>query len=187
MAVYPKKIEMRAFGPQHIGVGDELTVLGRSASFVCGCFVAFSLRADHDEMAASFVSNGCGYMVAVADMLAESVSGKNLSELHGLDRVELTSRVEGELGLLPSERQHCAEVCFEALRNAFAELRKVRIEEFRGEEALICTCFGVSERVIEELIASHGDVSVESVTDACRAGSGCGSCRMLIQELIDGP
>jgi len=30
------------------------------------------------------------------------------------------------------------------------------------------------------------DPSVEAVGDVCNAGMGCGSCRMLIEEMIDG-
>ncbi len=185
MAIYPKKLELRAFALRYAAAGDDLAVCGRSASFVCGCYVSFSLTTDQEKIAASFVSNGCGYMIAAADILAETVSGKNVSDLHGLDRAELIAEVEREIGVLPSARGHCAEVCFEALKNAFAALRARRIEEFRGEEALICTCFGVSETVIEQFISKNREASVEMVADSCRAGSGCGSCRMLIQEIID--
>ena len=185
MAVYPKKIELRAFAPQHAVLGSDSVVCGRSASFVCGCYVSFSITTDKPKTSASFSSNGCGYMVAVADILAETVTEKGVSELHGLDRGELISEVVREIGVLPSQRVHCAEVCVEALRNAFAALRERRIEDFRGEEALICTCFGVSERVIDEFIALNTEVTVEMVADSCRAGGGCGSCRMLIQEMID--
>ena len=185
MAVYPKKVELRAFSPRMSGEGDEAAACGRSASFVCGCYVSFSLKNVDDEIAASFTSNGCGYMVAVADILAGTVAGKAVSELHGLDRSELMTAVEGELGVLPSTREHCAEVCFEALRNAFVALRERRIGEFRGDEALICTCFGISERFLDDFITSNRNASVESIADSCRAGSGCGSCRMLIQEMLE--
>ena len=137
MAVYPKKIELRAFTPRHAVVGADSAVCGRSASFVCGCYVSFSLTTDQTKTSASFSSNGCGYIVAIADMLAETVLEKGLFELHGLDRGELTAEVVRKIGVLPAAREHCAEACFEALRNAFAALREHRIEEFRGEEALI--------------------------------------------------
>jgi NifU-like protein len=185
MAVYPKKIELRAFTPRHAVVGADSAVCGRSASFVCGCYVSFSLTTDQTKTSASFSSNGCGYMVAIADILAEIVTEKDVSELHGLDRGELIAEVVREIGALPAAREHCAEVCFEALRSTFVALRERRVEEFRGEEALICTCFGVSERVIEKFVSLNRDVGVEMVANACRAGSGCGSCRMLIQEIID--
>jgi NifU-like protein len=66
-----------------------------------------------------------------------------------------------------------------------ARYRELRIEEFVGEKALICTCFGVSEQAIIQSIEEYSLTDVEEVAGRCRAGSGCGSCRMLIQELID--
>jgi NifU-like protein len=85
----------------------------------------------------------------------------------------------------PADRRQCAGVVFEALHKALAEYRTLRLREFKGEEALICTCFGVSEETIVSVIESKGLSDVSQVADVCRAGSGCGSCRMLIQELID--
>ncbi len=185
MAVYPKKVELLAFAPRHAVASGDPAVCGRSASFVCGCYASFSLTAIQEKVTVSFSSNGCGYMIAVAEILAETVSGKAASDLHGLDRAELIKDVVLKIGVVPSERVHCAEVCVGALRSAFAALRERRIEEFRGEEALVCTCFGVSERVIDDFIALNTDVSVDLLAASCRAGSGCGSCRMLIQEMID--
>jgi len=66
-----------------------------------------------------------------------------------------------------------------------AAYRERRVEEFQGEKALICTCFGVSEETIVTAISENSLSDVDQVVDLCRAGSGCGSCRMLIQELVD--
>ena len=49
-----------------------------------------------------------------------------------------------------------------------------------------CTCFGVTEERLEGVIRGLKDPSVEAVGDVCNAGMGCGSCRMLIEEMIDG-
>jgi len=56
---------------------------------------------------------------------------------------------------------------------------------WNGDEALICTCFCVSERVIETEIAEKGLATVSEVIRACNAGGGCGSCHPLIQELLE--
>ena len=133
-------------------------------------------------------------MIAAADVLAEIVTGKQLAELHGLDRNELRAKLRDELGAFPADRLHCEDACIEALRSAFADYRASQIEEFQGEKALICTCFGVSEETVESLLSEPGTATgfsvlpiktIEDVTRACNAGGGCGSCRMLIQEIID--
>jgi NifU-like protein len=72
-----------------------------------------------------------------------------------------------------------------AFRAALAEYRSKVIEEFKGERALICTCFGVSEDTIIKTIERDAPTDISEVSAACKAGTGCGSCRMLIQELID--
>ena len=124
-------------------------------------------------------------MIATADFLVETIKGSKLSDLHGLNKEELSQKINREFGILPKERSQCVDVCIEALRVAFAGYRVRQIEEFRGEKALICTCFGVSEETIEAHIKQDSLETVDEVTQICNAGGGCGSCRMLIQEMID--
>jgi NifU-like protein len=130
-------------------------------------------------------SNGCGYMIGAAETITGIVNGKSVRELHGLDPADISERVYEILGEFPDERQHCCQLAVDALAGAFAAFRRKRIEEFSGEKALICTCFGISEDAIESLIRERGITQISKVSEACNAGSGCGSCRMLIQEMID--
>jgi len=102
-----------------------------------------------------------------------------------LDKSILQTQIKRELGEFSENREHCLELCLETLQLAFADFRNSQIEEFAGEKALICTCFGVSEETIESLIKENSLETVEEVTDACNAGGGCGSCQPLIQEIID--
>lgn len=124
-------------------------------------------------------------MTAAADVLAETVKNKHLSELHGLKPADLNAAVEASLGVFDKGRRQCADCCISALRSAFADYRKRQIEEFHGEKALICTCFGVSEETIDHHIETGSLRTVDDVAQVCRAGGGCGSCRMLIQEMLD--
>ncbi len=124
-------------------------------------------------------------MVAAADVLSEWLREKTLADLHGLAEAELTHIVFEKLCAFPADRVQCAEITFQALRKAMAVYRERRVEEFQGEKALICTCFGVSEETIAAAISENSFTDVDQVVELCRAGSGCGSCRILIQELID--
>jgi NifU-like protein len=108
-----------------------------------------------------------------------------LGDLHGLGDDELGSAVSDALGSSPEGRLHCFETAFSALRAAFADHRARLIDEFTGEKALVCTCFGVTEERIELFIATSSPDDIDEVTAATRAGGGCGSCRMLIQEMLD--
>jgi NifU-like protein len=188
MSFYPAAIEKRFRGPGRAHDLSDANASGRSANFDCGSFIAFDLSIDPVSktiMHARFKTNGCGYMVAAADILSDALVGKHLTELHGLDRDELGNEVTGELGVLPPERVNCGAACIDALREAFADYRKRQIGEFSGEKALICTCFGISEETIENLIRKRPIRSIDEVGEICNAGRGCGSCRMLIQEMLD--
>lgn len=182
--VYPRGVWERIASIRMDGEPDAAT--GRAASFECGCFAQFSLAVNDGRVGAVGIrSNGCGYMLASADALREAVKGRELGDLHGLDDDLLISSIQNAIGPFPSERRQCAEVCIDALHAAFAQHRSSQIDEFRGEMALVCTCFGVTEETIDQFIATAKPRSVDDVTVACRAGGGCGSCRMLIQEMLD--
>ncbi|MDQ3179388.1 MAG: iron-sulfur cluster assembly scaffold protein [Acidobacteriota bacterium] len=188
MTFYPPKINEKFQRPRSVGKAEGANAVGTSASFACGAFVRFSLQIElqtKEILAAKFKSNGCGFMIAAADILSGNIVGKKLVELHGLDREILQSNIKSELENFPAHRTHCLELCLEALQTAFAGFRLFQIEEFAGEKALICTCFGVSEDSIEKVVEENSLQTVEEVTDACSAGGGCGSCQPLIQEILD--
>ena len=124
-------------------------------------------------------------MLAAADVLCDWLRRKSVKDLHGLEADGLMECVTAELLSFPPMRTQCAEIVFEALRYAMRDYRSRRIEEFQGEKALICTCFGATEETIERAIEDQGLREVDEVSDLCRAGSGCGSCRMLIAEMLD--
>lgn len=188
VAFYPAAIGKRFRQPANAGPRRAGGVSARSASFVCGSFVEISIRVDAVARlidAATFRTNGCGYMVAAADVLCGWLAGKKLAELHGLNEQALAEAVHAELGAFPPERAQCSTLAFDALRSAMSLYREQRIEEFQGEKAIICTCFGVSEDSIVAAVVENRFTEIDQVVENCRAGSGCGSCRMLIQEIID--
>lgn len=188
MNFYPKKISEKFRAPKNVGEAENANAKGTSATFVCGAVLRFSLQIEigtKQIRQAKFQTNGCGYLIAAADVLANEITGKNLRELHSADESVLATGVEAELGKFSGHRKHCLDLCLETLQNAFADFRRFQIEEFAGEKALVCTCFGVSEDAIEKLINENSLETVEEVTDVCSAGGGCGSCQFLIQEILD--
>ncbi len=180
--IYPDKIMDRIGAVMHGGSSALANTAGGSANFECGSAIKVSLQIEGEEIVdAKFLTSGCGFAIAAADVLANYLSGKHLSELHGFDANEKTA----DLGEFPSDRESCFRMALEAFRAALADHRSRLIEEFTGEKALICTCFGVTEEKIESVVAVLERPSLDAVAKACNAGSGCGSCRMIIEELID--
>jgi NifU-like protein len=186
MGFYPKKINERFLKPNSAGEVELPSAVGASASFVCGAAVRIFLRiADEKIVEAKFRAAGCGFLFAAADALCERIANQELAEIGKAVRTkenlfESSFKSEFVVG-----RTHCLKLCEEALRAAIEDYRAARLADWNGDEALICTCFGVSETEIETAIVKNGLTSVEDVTDNCRAGGGCGSCQPLILEILD--
>lgn len=188
MNFYPDRINEVFYAPKRCGKAVRTNSVGTGVGFVCGSFVRVFLEIDlatKEICDARYKTNGCGYAIAAAEITAEKIVGRRLTDFHGLNHAEFIAEIESELGKFGANRKHCAEMCFDALQSAFGDFRALQIEEFVGEKALICTCFGVSEDAIQKIIAENQTETVEEISDACNAGTGCGSCRFLIQELID--
>ena len=168
-----------------MGDADEPSFVGRAASLICGAHVRFSLQIDEEHVVsqAKFKAAGCSVLVASSSLLTERVVNVPTADaaIIGQDTRTLISNFPN----LESEREHCPQLACDALLAAIREYSDAAREEWIGDEALICTCFFVSERTIEREIATHGLTSVAEVTRACSAGGGCGSCHQLIQEILD--
>jgi NifU-like protein len=185
---YPQKIAEKTASLAHAGRTESANAVGTGVGLTCGAFVRFYIRVDAEGseiLEARFQTNGCGFAIASAETLAEQVTGTDLTRLHGLNTTEFTAHNSARLGEFPPERGHCAGIALDALRAALADYRAFRLKEYSGEKALICTCFGISEETIEQAIAEKSPGSIEEVTRLTRAGGGCGSCCMLIQEMLD--
>ena len=158
------------FNPRNVGDADEPSFTGRGASLVCGAHVRFSIQVDeeHRISQARFRAVGCDVLVAAASILTEQVMG-------------LTT---AEAAVIGTGASSCAVLAGDALLDAIREYSNAARDDWAGDEALICTCFFVSERTIEHEINLRGLTTVAEVTKACNAGGGCGSCHQLIQEIL---
>lgn len=168
------------FNPRNVGDAGEPSFTGRSASLSCGALVRFSIRVDEAHLIsqAKFRAAGCDVLIAVASLLTEQVQGITTAEAAGIEPV-MFSRQMG------AENVRCVELACNALLDAIREYSDAAREDWAGDEALICTCFFVSERTIEREIQTQGLATVAEVTRVCNAGGGCGSCHQLIQEILE--
>src|ERR1044071_2826724 len=168
------------FRPRNVGDSDEPSFRGRSASLSCGALIRLSIQVDeaHSISQARFRAAGCDVLIAAASVLTEQVQGMTTAEAAGIEAVTLSQQIG-------TVKVRCVELACNALLDAIREYSNAARDDFAGDEALICTCFFVSERTIEREIQTRGLTSVAEVTRACNAGGGCGSCHQLIQEILE--
>ena len=171
------------FNPRNVGDAGEPSFVGRAASLTCGAHVRFSIQVDENQVVsqARFRAVGCNVLVAAASIMTERIQGLTTAEaaVIGQDPCALADRI-GNI-----ENVRCVVVACDALVDAIRAFSDSAREDWPGDEALICTCFFVSESTIENEIRSRGLMTVSEVTNACNAGGGCGSCHQLIQEILD--
>ena len=168
--------------PRNVGDAAEPSFSGRAASLACGALVRFSIQVDetHSISQARFRAAGCDVLVAAASLLSEQVAGQNTAEAAAIGQEP--AGLSQQMGI---EHVQCVELVCDALLDAIREYSDAAREDWAGEEALICTCFFVSERTIEREIQTRGLTTVAEVTRVCNAGGGCGSCHQLIQEILE--
>ena len=175
--VRPEPSNRHFLSPQNVGSIAGADGSGEAASFECGGIVRISLRVDAEKRIteAKFKAIGCHALVATASLLTEEIRGKTTAAAAQLAR-------SGEPGVGPVS---CVALCRDALLSAIARYSDSVRDEWTGDEALICSCFGVSESEIEGEISAASLRTIEEVTSACKAGAGCRSCYPLIQDILD--
>lgn len=168
--------------PRNVGDADEPSFTGRAASLRCGAHVRFSIQVDeqHAISQAKFRAAGCDALIATASVLTEKVKGLTTADAASIGQDP--SFLSEQIG---ADNSQCVELVCNALLDAIRDYSNAARDEWAGEEALICTCFFVSERTIEREIQARGLITVAEVTTACNAGGGCGSCHQLIQEILE--
>jgi NifU-like protein len=184
MPYYPERINEHFLRPRNTGEVGEADAVGEAGSFICGAIMRLSLKIDAQRQTitdAKFKSVGCGFLIASASVLTETLQEMAISRAATLSESAITDWFDE----LPADRKHCATLCREALHAALANYHNATRVEWTGEEALICTCFAVSEKTIERAIHTRSLQTIEEVTRACNAGGGCQSCHPLILDILD--
>jgi len=171
--------------PRNVGDVAEPSFVGRSASFQCGATLRISLHVDESQRIteAKFKAAGCSVLVASASLLIDQVIGRTTGEAAAL--AQQGELLQKKLGALPAERSECPALAGAALVAAIGKYSDSVRDDWEGDEALICTCFCVSERTIEREIQQRELRTVAEVTAACNAGAGCRSCYSLIEDMLE--
>ncbi|MBC8030727.1 MAG: iron-sulfur cluster assembly scaffold protein [Pyrinomonadaceae bacterium] len=171
--------------PRNVGDAAQPSFIGRSSSFNCGAALRISLQVDRSQriIEAKFKAAGCSALVASASLLTDQVIGKTTGEAAELG--QQPGAIENLLCGFAEDRIDCAALVCEALLSAIARYSDTVRNEWNGDEALVCTCFGVSERTIEREIQENHLSTIAEVTRACNAGAGCRSCYPLIEDIMD--
>ena len=159
--------------------------VGRSASFACGAVARVSLHVDDAQriVDAKFKVAGCTVLVAALAALTEQVKNTTTAEAAAL--AENLEAIERGLSADAADRGDCVLLASEALLEAIRAYSDSARDHWDGDDALICTCFGVSERTIENEIQTKQLDSIAAVTRACNAGAGCRSCYPLIEDILE--
>jgi NifU-like protein len=182
---YSALIREHFLDPRNVGDVGGTAFIGRAGSITCGATMRLSLRVDATQRIADakFKAAGCSFLVAATSLLTECIKGKTTGEAAAL--AQSPRKAMDSLGGVLSDRLQCAGIVCQALVSAIKSFSDSARDEWEGDEALICTCFCVSDRTIENEIRKHELHSIADVTRACNAGAGCRSCYSLIQDALD--
>lgn len=187
MPYYPSPISEHFLEPRNVGDVQEADASAEAASFTCGAVLRLSMKIDAETQRvtdAKFKGAGCGYLIAAASVMTEIIKGLTSAEAATASGILQETLME-YFGEPPPGKVDCARLCCQALRDSVAHYSQRARDEWTGEEALICTCFGVSEKRIEGVINEKHLRTVREVTKACNAGGGCHSCHPLIEEMLE--
>ncbi len=184
--VIPSLITDHFLHPRNVGdLSDAADASGEACSLDCGAVVRLSLQIDAASQKitrANFKAAGCRYLIAAASATTELITDMPLNEATAFSAQAINIHFAGGL---PEDKMRCAALCCEALATSLAGYYHAAREEWSGDEALICVCFGVAEKRIEAIIRAQDLRTIEDVTNACNAGAGCRSCHPLIEDIIE--
>ncbi len=180
---YTQKVLDHFRNPRNVGEIADADGVGEVGSMACGDALKLTFKVGPDGRIADakFKTFGCASAIASASALTEMIKGKTVEEAAQITNQDIARA----LGGLPKQKMHCSVMGREALEAAIEYYRsggKKRPHVLEGR--VVCTCFGVTEPVIERVIRENDLRTVQEVTDYCKAGGGCGGCHDEIKAII---
>ncbi len=179
---YTDEVKDHFLNPRNVGEIEDADGVGEVGSMACGDALRLMFKVDENHRIADvkFQTFGCASAIASSSALTELVKGMTLEEAEKITN----DNIAEYLGGLPKEKIHCSVMGQDALKQAILNYRGVR-EAPAPEGNVVCECFGVTDKQIEDVVKAHDLKTIEDVTDYIKAGGGCGNCHEDIQAIID--
>jgi NifU-like protein len=177
---YNEKVKEHFLNPRNVGEVEYPDGIGEVGSLACGDALKLTFKLDENKRIedVKFQTFGCASAIATSSALTEMIKGKTLEEAE-----KFTNRdIADYLGGIPKEKMHCSVMGHEALEAAIANYRGVPLA--KETSPIICECFGVTEKEVEDTIKTNNLTTVEEVTDYTKAGGGCGACHEEIEKIL---
>lgn len=180
---YTDKVNEHFMHPRNVGKIDHPDGVGEVGSLACGDALKLMFRLDEDGRIkeAKFQTFGCASAIASSSALTEMILGKTLEEAERITNKDIAEY----LGGLPKQKVHCSVMGREALEAAIYNYRTGKRWDKELEGEVVCHCFGVTDKEIERVMRENDVETLEELTNACKAGGGCGNCLPDLQKIMD--
>ena len=180
---YTDKVKDHFFNPRNVGEVENPDGVGEVGSLACGdaLKLTFKLDAEGRIADAKFKTFGCASAIATSSVLTEIIKGMTIEQAGKVTNKDIAEY----LGGLPEQKMHCSVMGREALEAAIENYTGGGKIKHELEGKVVCTCFGVTENEIERVIKDNDLLTVEEVTNYCKAGGGCGGCQGEIEKIIE--
>ncbi len=179
---YTDKVKELFLNPKNAGLVEDANAVGEVGSMACGDALKLTLKVDEQGKIedARFQTFGCASAIASASALTEMIKGMSVEEASKITNQDIAEF----LGGLPKEKMHCSVLGRQALEAALANYRGEPVSK-EDEGEVVCECFGVTDKQIEEAVRENKLTTVEEVTNYTKAGGGCETCHEKVREIID--
>jgi NifU-like protein len=179
---YSDKVTDHFKNPRNVGAVEHPDGDGLVGSLACGDALRLTFKLDAEKKIgeAKFQTFGCASAIASSSALTEMLIGKTIEEAEQITNNDIIAY----LGELPKQKVHCSVMGREALEAAIYNYRTGKTLDKTLDGEVVCHCFGATDKEIEKLAREQKLTTPEEVTNACKAGGGCGQCIPEIEDII---
>ncbi|MBU1446151.1 iron-sulfur cluster assembly scaffold protein [Patescibacteria group bacterium] len=190
--VYSEEVKKHFFEPQNLLMEDPETFnadgVGYVGSPACGDMMKIWIKVDKNSdkiVDLKWKTFGCASAIASTSVLSVMVlenGGMKIEDALKITPQDITARLAG----LPDRKIHCSVLGDKALQaavNDYFSKSGQRDRITKEEVSVVCDCLGVTNREIEEAVL-EGAHDYNAVQGKTKCGTGCGSCKGRIEDLI---